>query len=100
MFYQQNIANIEKYVEDLKANSGELKRVMVQGVPRQALLKPEHAVYRLQNQRFRLGDRVVMAQNTGGVPLAAKGVVVGLAPTLLDVVWDISFINGTTLHGR
>ena len=73
---------------------------MVQGVPRQALLKPDHAVHRLQNQRFALGDRVVMVQNTGGVPLAVKGVVIGLAPTLLDVVWDVPTINGTTLHGR
>lgn len=73
---------------------------MVQGVPRQALLKPDHAVYRLQNQKFALGDRVVMVQNTGGVPLAVKGVVIGLAPTLLDVVWDVPTINGTTLSGR
>ncbi|KAG8703633.1 hypothetical protein FRC08_002716 [Ceratobasidium sp. 394] len=97
---KQNVANIEKYMEELKENRGELKRVMVQGVPRQALLKPDHAVYRLQNQKFTLGDRVVMVQNTGGVPLAAKGVVIGLAPTLLDVIWDVPFINGTTLQGR
>ncbi|KAG9109509.1 hypothetical protein FRC07_008294, partial [Ceratobasidium sp. 392] len=97
---KQNVANIENYMEQLKENKGEHKRVMVQGVPRQALLKPDHAVYRLQNQKFVLGDRIVMVQNTGGVPLAAKGVVIGLAPTLLDVIWDVPFINGTTLHGR
>ncbi|KAG8738506.1 hypothetical protein FRC12_016739 [Ceratobasidium sp. 428] len=87
-------------MDELKENKTENKRVMVQGVPRQALLKPDHAVYRLQNQRFALGDRIVMIQNTGGVPLAAKGVVIGLAPTLLDVIWDIPFINGTTLQSR
>ncbi|KEP50583.1 putative exonuclease Kem1 [Rhizoctonia solani 123E] len=99
---KQNITNIENYETELnsKHTSEATKRVMVQGVPRQALLKPEHAVHRLQNQKFLLGDRVVMVQNTGGVPLAAKGVVIGLLPTLLDVVWDVPFINGTTLNGR
>ncbi|KAG8762834.1 hypothetical protein FRC11_007551 [Ceratobasidium sp. 423] len=101
---KQNVANIEKYETELNAkHSSEArstKRVLVQGVPRQALLKPDHAVHRLQNQKFSLGDRVVMVQNTGGVPLAAKGVVIGLLPTLLDVVWDVPFINGSTLGGR
>ncbi|KAF8754092.1 hypothetical protein RHS01_06453 [Rhizoctonia solani] len=101
---KQNIANIEKYETELNtkrsSEPSSMKRVMVQGVPRQALLKPDHAVHRLQNQKFSLGDRVVMVQNTGGVPLAAKGVVVGLLPTFLDVVWDVPFINGTTLNGR
>ncbi|CAE6424286.1 unnamed protein product [Rhizoctonia solani] len=100
---KQNVANIEQYAAELNKRSSEasaIKRVMVQGVPRQALLKPEHAVHRLQNQKFAPGDRVVMVQNTGGVPLAAKGVVIGLLPTLLDVVWDVPFINGTTLNGR
>lgn len=105
--FQQNVVNIEQYESELKAKREEMhakgesgKRIMVQGVPRQALLKPEHAVHRLQDQRFALGDRVVMVQNTGGVPLACKGVVIGLGPMLLDVVWDVPFINGTTLQGR
>ncbi|QRV74976.1 5'-3' exoribonuclease [Ceratobasidium sp. AG-Ba] len=97
---KQNVANIEHYMDELKTEGAQTKRVMVQGVPRQALLKPDHAVYRLQNQKFALGDRVVMVQNTGGVPLAAKGVVIGLTPTLLDVIWDIPFINGGKLNGR
>ena len=73
---------------------------MVKNVPRRAVLKPEHTVYRLQNQRFDLGDRVIMVQESGGVPLAAKGVVIGLSINTIDVVWDVPFISGTTLSNR
>jgi hypothetical protein len=76
------------------------RRVMVKNVPRRAVLKPEHAVYRLQNQKFDLGDRVVMVQESGGVPLSAKGVVIGLNLRNVDVVWDVPFISGTTLNNR
>lgn len=76
------------------------KRAMVKNVPRRAVVKPEHAVYRLQNQRFDLGDRVVMVQESGSVPLAARGVVIGLNTKNIDVVWDVPFISGTTLNNR
>ena len=70
---------------------------MVKGIPRQAVLKPSHAVYRLQNQRFALGDRVTMVQDSGGVPLSVKGVVIGLNAKSMDVVWDVPFMSGTTM---
>jgi len=54
----------------------------------------------LQNQRFALGDRVIMVQDSGGVPLCAKGVVVGLNNTSIDVLWDVPFVSGTDLGGR
>jgi 5'-3' exoribonuclease 1 len=73
---------------------------MVKNVPRRAVLKPEYAVYRLQNQTFDLGDRVVMVQESGGVPLSAKGVVIGINTRNIDVVWDVPFISGTTLNNR
>jgi len=76
------------------------KRAMVKNVPRRAVVKPEHSIYRLQNQKFDLGDRVVMVQESGGVPLAAKGVVIGLNTKSIDVVWDVPFISGTTLSSR
>lgn len=72
----------------------------MQGIPRQAVLKPSHAKYRLQNQRFALGDRVIMVQDSGGVPLCAKGVVVGLNDNSIDVIWDVPFLSGTDLNGR
>ena len=76
------------------------KRAMVKNVPPRAVVKPDHAVYRLKNQTFDLGDRVVMVQESGGVPLAAKGVVIGLNTKSVDVVWDVPFISGTTLNNR
>ena len=39
-------------------SAGSIKKAIVKGIPRQAILKPSHAVYRLQNQTFSLGDRV------------------------------------------
>ena len=73
---------------------------MVKNVPPRAVVKPEHAVYRLMNQKFDLGDRVIMVQESGAVPLAAKGVVIGLNTKSVDVVWDVPFISGTTLNNR
>ncbi|KAI0300796.1 exonuclease II [Russula brevipes] len=97
---------IVKEIEELadKFNQGRsksaFKRAMVKNVPRRAVLKPEHAVYRLQNQKFDLGDRVIMVQESGGVPLSAKGVVISLNAKSIDVVWDVPFISGTTLNNR
>ncbi|KAL1959442.1 hypothetical protein VTO42DRAFT_2245 [Malbranchea cinnamomea] len=76
----------------------------IRGVPRSALLKPSDAMHRLGNQRFSLGDRVIYAQDSGKVPIATRGTVVGLTRTarllLLDVVFDVSFMSGTTLADR
>lgn len=74
----------------------------MRGIPRQAVLKPAHANYRLQGQSFSIGDRVIMVQDAaaGGVPLAMKGVVVGMGNKDIDVVWDVPFMGGETLQGR
>ena len=71
-------------------------------MPRQAVLKPSHAVYRLQGQHFSLGDRVIMVLDgaAGGVPLGIKGVIVGVGPKDIDVVWDKPFLGGESLQGR
>ncbi|KAF5348600.1 hypothetical protein D9756_009694 [Leucocoprinus leucothites] len=74
--------------------------IMVEGVNARAVLKPENAVYRLQNHVFALGDRVRMVKNSGPVPPAAKGIVVGRDDNSLDVLWDEPFMLGTTLDGR
>jgi len=73
---------------------------MVKSIPRQAVLKPAHAIYRLQNQRFDIGDRVVMVKDSGSVPLSIKGVIIGINAKTLDVVWDVSFMSGSTLGNR
>ncbi|KAF8340315.1 uncharacterized protein EI90DRAFT_2905979 [Cantharellus anzutake] len=96
------IDKFERLADSLNAtkSAGAIKKAKVQGIPRQAILKPSHAIHRLNHQRFSLGDRVVMAQDSGGVPLCARGVVVGISNDLIDVVWDMQIISGTTLNGR
>jgi 5'-3' exoribonuclease 1 len=86
----------------LSKSHDSIKRAVVKGIPRQAVLKPSHAIYRLQGQSFFLGDRVIMVQDAaaGGVPLAMKGVVVGIGNRDIDVVWDVPFMGGETLGGR
>lgn len=74
------------------------------GVPRHALLKPADADQRTQHQKFRLGHRVVYVLDSGRVPIAMRGTVVGKTRTtrntLLDIVFDSTFMSGTTLNGR
>ena len=76
----------------------------MRGVPRTALLKPTDAELVLGNQTFVLGDRVTFVAAAGKVPIASRGTVVGISRTatalLLDVVWDSSFMSGTTLGDR
>ncbi|TPX08224.1 uncharacterized protein E0L32_001880 [Thyridium curvatum] len=80
----------------------EAKRI--NNLPRNALMKPSDAEHRLGNQRFALGDRVIYVQDSGKVPIALRGTVVGISRTatakLLDVVFDITFMSGTTLNDR
>ncbi|KAK3325374.1 XRN 5'-3' exonuclease N-terminus-domain-containing protein [Apodospora peruviana] len=76
----------------------------MKGVPRNGLIRPEDAEHRLGNQNFMLGDRVVYVAQTGKVPIAYRGTVVGISRTptakLLDVVFDVTFMSGTTLGDR
>jgi hypothetical protein len=96
------VAEIESLADNFTniKSSGQIKKAIVKGIPRQAVLKPAHAVYRLQNQHFALGDRVTMVQDSGGVPLSVKGVVIGLNSKTMDVVWDVPFMSGVTLGDR
>jgi 5'-3' exoribonuclease 1 len=76
----------------------------INGVPRNGLLKPSDAEHRLSHQRFTIGDRIVYVQDSGRVPIATHGTVVGKTrtprTTLLDVVFDVSFMSGTSLEER
>lgn len=80
----------------------EIKKL--KGVPRAAILKPSDAELVLGNQNFGLGDRVTFVASAGKVPIATRGTVAGISRTatalLLDVVWDTSFMSGTTLGER
>jgi 5'-3' exoribonuclease 1 len=101
---KETVAAIEKLADHFKASQTRdaLKQARIKGIPRQAVLKPAHAIYRLQGQSYKLGDRVVMVvdASAGGVPLAMKGVVVSVGNRDIDVVWDVPFMGGETLNGR
>lgn len=99
---KSTVKEIEQVADDINKNRSKatIKKAIVKNIPRHAVLKPSHAIYRLQNQHFALGDRVTMVQDSGGVPLSAKGVVVGLNTKSMDVVWDVPFMSGTTLGDR
>ena len=76
----------------------------IKGAPRNALLKPSDAVQRLSHQCFSLGDRVVYVQDSGRVPIATRGTVVGKTrtsrTTLIDILFDVTFMSGTSLDDR
>lgn len=74
--------------------------MIVKNIPRHVLLKPAHAPYKLQNQAFELGDRVVFAQDSGGVPLGLRGTVIGFEDKHVQVVFDQTFMGGTTMGGQ
>ena len=91
--------------ENLRQNSMvSTRNQRIKSVPRSALLKPSDAEHRLNHQNFVLGDRVVYVQDSGRVPIATQGTVVGLTrssrTTLLDVIFDVTFMSGTSLENR
>lgn len=95
---------IEQAANNALANGPPVEAKKLKGVPRNALMKPSDAEHRLGNQKFALGDRVVYVQDSGRVPIATRGTVVGISRTprtiLLDIVFDVTFMSGTTLGER
>lgn len=100
------VGRIEQAANDnLRQNSATaVKNQRIKGVPRSALLKPSDAEHRLSHQKFSLGDRIVYVQDSGRVPIATQGTVVGMTrtsrTTLLDVIFDVTFMSGTSLENR
>ncbi|KAI9760654.1 MAG: hypothetical protein M4579_001518 [Chaenotheca gracillima] len=98
------VKEIELAADNLQQNSQGVEGKKIKGVPRKALLKPSDAEQRLGNQHFTLGDRIVYVQDSGRVPIATRGTVVGKTrtprTTLLDVVFDATFMSGTSLGDR
>ena len=100
------VHRIEQAADEAVRNNpeGASQNKRVNGVPRNGLLKPSDAEHRLSHQRFTLGDRIVYVQDSGRVPIATHGTVVGKTrtprTTLLDVVFDVTFMSGTTLEER
>ena len=99
---KEAVEDIERVQDRLYADKMQqpMKQAVLKNIPRRAVLKPEHASHRLQNQTYSVGDRVITASEVGSVPLAVRGVVVGIQAGFIDVVFDIAFMGGTTLGGR
>ena len=100
-----DIVKLIEQAADRNNESGvQMQGKKVGSVPRVALLKPADAEQRTGKQGFRLGHRVVYVLDSGRVPIAMRGTVVGLTrtvrQTLLDVVFDSTFMSGTTLSDR
>lgn len=98
------VMEIERAADQLMQTSKPPEAKLMKNVPRHALLKPSDAMQRLGIQHFILGDRVVYVADSGKVPIASRGTIVGVTQTarttLLDVVFDSSFMGGTTLGER
>ncbi|PKI84263.1 hypothetical protein MVES_001427 [Malassezia vespertilionis] len=82
-----------------EADGPSVRRQILRDLPRQALLKPEQAQYRVPEQSYELGDRVVNVLDFGAIPLGAKGTVIGIGTDAIDVVFDAPFLAGNTLGG-
>ena len=98
------VLEIELAADNAVQHGATVEGKKIKGVPRSALLKPSDAEQRLGNQRFTIGDRVVYVQDSGRVPIATRGTVVGITrtarTTLLDIIFDVTFMSGTTLNDR
>ena len=98
------VMKIEQAADNAVRNGPPVEGKKIKAVPRNALLKPSDAESRLGNQHFTIGDRLVYVQDSGRVPIATRGTVVGLTrtsrTTLLDVVFDVTFMSGTSLGDR
>jgi len=95
---------IERAADDSVTNGSTMTPRKVNMVPRHALLHPTDAEQRIGEQHFSLGDRIVYVLDSGKVPIGFRGTVVGKTRTsrvmLLDVVFDVTFMGGTTLNDR
>ncbi|MCJ1446649.1 MAG: hypothetical protein MMC23_007155 [Stictis urceolatum] len=98
------VLTIEKAADEAAKMGSSVDFKKMAGVPRNALLLPADAEHRLGNQKFAIGNRVVYVQDSGKVPIASRGTVVGLTRTprtvLLDVLFDGTFMSGTSLNDR
>lgn len=89
---------MEHYFSEKVKSSVEV--ISVKNVPRQNILKPAHCKFRLLNQEFKLGHRVVVTIDEGQVPLGEAGVVVGIDHEYLEILFDKPNIFFTNLEGR
>ena len=86
------VRQLEQVIDE-HPSSKRFKRRVLTGLPRNALLRPEDAVFRVPEQTFSLGDRVINVLDFGSIPLAARGTVIGVSSYGIEVVFDLSLIH-------
>lgn len=99
-FDAESVKHLENISEQYLAKAPAPVPKRLQGVPRKAVLKPEFAEAKLKNQQFSLGDRVVYGLDSGKVPIATMGTVVGITTDYIEVLFDQAFMSGSTLNGK
>ena len=98
------VKSIEEGADYVNLNSPEALTRKLDNAPRYSILKPADAAQRLGAQKFSVGDRCVYVADKGKVPIALTGTVVGITAsprtTLLDILFDATFMAGSTLNDR
>ena len=95
------VETLEQRIDSYTASSVPTgKYTVVNGFPRKFVLKPSHSKFRLLDQKFGLGDRIVATLNQGIMPLGSKGTVIGIDGEFLEVLLDLPLMGGTDLDGR
>jgi hypothetical protein len=99
---KESIQKIEDEIKNLNEKTllAETELITIKAIPRKNVLKPGHSVYRLLNQTFHLGDRVISTVDFGKVPVRSKGIVVGIQGSKVEVLMDEQIVGGTSLDGR
>ncbi|KAF9953306.1 5'-3' exoribonuclease 1, partial [Modicella reniformis] len=97
---KETIARLEEAADEHVDNRPIMKHIIVKNISRHTMLKPSYAATLLTDQTFQLGDRVAFVQDSGTVPIAAKGTVVGIDRLEIEILFDDMFMSGMDLGGR
>ncbi|CAH7690003.1 hypothetical protein BY996DRAFT_4529470, partial [Phakopsora pachyrhizi] len=85
------ISAIRAWVKEKGVQNFEKVSLFTDNVPRNAILKPAHAIEQLMGQKFLLGNRVTMVSDSGMVPISARGTVLSITDKMVEVILDGPF---------
>ncbi|KAI8458093.1 hypothetical protein BY996DRAFT_6430324 [Phakopsora pachyrhizi] len=90
--FEKAIAQIKLITEKFLVNQNpeNMQQAIIKNIPRNAILKPAHAIERLRG--------VTMVSDSGMVPISARGTVLSITDKMVEVVFDGPFIGRTSLN--
>jgi len=98
---QDVVSKIEDFVESkLKEGIEPPKTLRLKNIQRNKVLKPCHAEYRLGDQQFSVGDRIIGVQDYENIPLGLKGTVIAVKKNNVDILFDQQHMSCSDLGGR